>query len=45
MMVREKEIVVYCAHGVRSAKAAHYLMGNGFNKVAHISGGIEEMNV
>ena len=40
----DKEIVIYCAHGVRSGKAAHYLLGNGFHKVAHISGGIEAMN-
>jgi rhodanese-related sulfurtransferase len=41
----DKEIVVYCAHGVRSGKAAHYLLGSGFHKVSHISGGIEAMNL
>jgi len=41
----DKEIVVYCAHGVRSGKAAHLLMGEGFTKVAHISGGLEAMDL
>jgi rhodanese-related sulfurtransferase len=41
----DKEVVVYCAHGMRSGKAAHYLMGRGFTKVAHISGGLEDMDL
>ena len=36
----DREIVVYCLHGVRSGKAAHLLVGEGFTKVAHISGGL-----
>ena len=39
----DKEIIVYCAHGVRSGKAAHYLMGHGYHNVAHISEGLEGM--
>jgi rhodanese-related sulfurtransferase len=39
----DKELVVYCAHGMRSAKAAHYLTGNGFHKVTHVSGDLGEV--
>jgi rhodanese-related sulfurtransferase len=36
---RDAEIVVYCAHGVRSWQVAAYLMQNGFTNVAHLADG------
>ncbi|MDO8445373.1 MAG: rhodanese-like domain-containing protein [Deltaproteobacteria bacterium] len=36
----EKEIVVYCAAGVRSARASKILDGAGFKKVKNLKGGI-----
>ncbi len=36
----EKEIVVYCAAGVRSARASKILDGAGFKKVRNLKGGI-----
>lgn len=41
----DREVVVFCAHGVRSGKGAHLLLGEGFAKVAHINGGLSEMNL
>lgn len=37
---KDSEILVYCASGGRSAKAAYILYKNGFNKVYNLSGGI-----
>lgn len=36
---RDAEIVVYCAHGVRSWQVAAFLMQNGFAHVAHLADG------
>lgn len=36
----EKEIVVYCAAGVRSVRASKILDGAGFKKVKNLKGGI-----
>lgn len=36
----QKEIVVYCAAGVRSARASKILDGAGFKKVKNLKGGI-----
>lgn len=36
-----REIVVMCHHGVRSAQVAMYLARNGFDRVSNLSGGIE----
>jgi rhodanese-related sulfurtransferase len=38
---REREIVVYCHHGMRSAAAAHLLKQNEFTSVKNLSGGID----
>lgn len=38
----EKEIVVYCAAGVRSARASKILDGAGFKKVKNLKGGIRK---
>lgn len=37
---KDSKIIVYCAVGVRSAKAADILVKNGFNDVYNLSGGI-----
>ncbi|HSP92064.1 MAG TPA: molybdopterin-synthase adenylyltransferase MoeB [Vicinamibacterales bacterium] len=36
------EMVVYCHHGIRSAKATAYLRHNGFPRARNLRGGIEE---
>jgi len=36
------ETVVYCHHGIRSAKATAYLRHNGFPRARNLRGGIEE---
>lgn len=38
---RTKLVVVYCQLGSRSARAYHLLRANGFEKLAHLNGGIE----
>jgi rhodanese-related sulfurtransferase len=42
---REKEWVVMCHHGIRSAQVAMYLARMGFRRVANLSGGIEEWSL
>ena len=37
---KDKEIIVYCHHGVRSLKATHILLELGFTKVKSLAGGI-----
>jgi len=37
----EREIVVLCHHGIRSAQATAYLQNLGFKKVKNLSGGID----
>jgi molybdopterin/thiamine biosynthesis adenylyltransferase/rhodanese-related sulfurtransferase len=39
---REREIIVYCHTGIRSASAAEYLRSNGFKLAKNLSGGIAE---
>jgi adenylyltransferase/sulfurtransferase len=36
----DREIVVYCRTGVRSARATEFLLGSGFRDVKNLSGGI-----
>ena len=38
---RDREIVVYCHHGVRSRAAAEFLASQGFDGVWNLSGGID----
>jgi adenylyltransferase/sulfurtransferase len=38
----DREIVVYCHHGIRSAKATVYLRHNGFPRARNLRGGVEE---
>lgn len=37
---KDREIVVHCRSGVRSAKAAEFLRANGFKDVKNLAGGI-----
>ncbi|MDH4228547.1 MAG: rhodanese-like domain-containing protein [Nitrospirota bacterium] len=41
----DKEIVVYCHHGVRSFQVAAYLKANGFGQVYNLAGGIDAWSV
>lgn len=38
---RDRPVVVYCHHGSRSAMVAGYLEGEGYDKVANLTGGID----
>jgi rhodanese-related sulfurtransferase len=38
---REREIAILCHHGVRSTRAAEFLVSCGFAKVKNITGGID----
>lgn len=37
---RQRDIVVYCAHGIRSFDVGCFLMQEGFKSVAHLDGGL-----
>jgi len=39
---REREIVVYCHHGNRSAFAVQFLKNQGFDRVLNLVGGIDQ---
>lgn len=39
---RNKPVVVYCHHGMRSMRVAHYLRGAGFENCASMKGGIHQ---
>ena len=38
---KDREIVVYCRTGARSANVQHYLLANGFTKVKNLAGGLK----
>ncbi len=38
---RDEPVVVLCHHGVRSARVASYLIGQGFTRVVNLTGGID----
>ena len=38
---RDKDIVVYCHHGVRSMQACQFMKKNGFEKIRNLRGGID----
>lgn len=38
---RAADLVVYCHHGVRSARAVEFLRHNGFDRVRNLAGGID----
>jgi rhodanese-related sulfurtransferase len=37
---KDKPVVIYCAHGVRSMQATMYLMAQGYENVRSLTGGI-----
>ena len=39
---RDRDIVVHCHHGIRSAAAVRYLRGEGFERVWNLVGGIAQ---
>lgn len=41
MLDPQREVVVYCHHGVRSVDAARRLQSAGFKRVSHLEGGID----
>lgn len=41
----DREIVVVCHHGMRSAQVAAYLADSGFSKVLNLAGGIDAWSV
>ena len=40
----DRETIVMCHHGVRSAQVAMYLAHNGFERVVNLAGGIDAMS-
>ncbi|MDY6942090.1 MAG: rhodanese-like domain-containing protein [Pseudomonadota bacterium] len=38
---KDREIVVYCHHGGRSAQVTHHLIRNGFDRAMNLAGGID----
>jgi adenylyltransferase/sulfurtransferase len=42
---RDASIVVYCHHGVRSARALEVLEKNGFTRARHLTGGLDAWSV
>ncbi len=38
---RDRPVIVYCHHGIRSAQAVHFLRAQGFDRVWNLSGGID----
>jgi rhodanese-related sulfurtransferase len=38
---REREVVVYCHHGIRSQLAAEFLSRQGFKRIRNLVGGID----
>lgn len=42
---QNQTIVVYCHHGVRSQRVAHWLLGQGFASVFNMAGGIDRWSL
>jgi rhodanese-related sulfurtransferase len=42
-LAKNKAIIVYCQHGVRSKAAAEHLLAEGFGDVSHIEGGFSQL--
>jgi len=38
---KDREIIIYCAHGIRSRNAAEFLKAQGYKNVANMAGGYE----
>lgn len=41
----DAEYIVYCHHGMRSAMAANWLKGRGFNRISNMTGGIDAWSI
>lgn len=41
---KDKEIIVYCSHSMRSPRASHFLTQNGFKNVVNMEGGMSVMS-
>lgn len=39
---RDRHVVVYCHHGMRSLRVAHWLRGQGFASAQSLAGGIDQ---
>ncbi len=39
---RDRDVIVYCHHGVRSLRVALWLRENGFDRAVSMAGGIDE---
>ncbi len=44
-LARDREIVVYCHHGTRSAAAQEWLRDQGFSRVTNLAGGIDRWSL
>ena len=42
---REREVVIYCHHGIRSQIAAQFLSRQGFKRISNLVGGIDAWSV
>jgi sulfur-carrier protein adenylyltransferase/sulfurtransferase len=42
---KDREIVVHCHHGMRSAQVVAFLQQNGFSRVLNLTGGIDAWSV
>lgn len=42
---RDRPLVVYCHHGMRSAQVVAFLSGHGFTQVHNLAGGIDAWSV
>lgn len=42
---QDSEIVVYCHHGIRSARAVGFLRSIGFQKAINLAGGIDRWSI
>lgn len=42
---RERTVVIYCHHGIRSQHAAAWLAGQGYARVENLAGGIDAWSI
>lgn len=40
---KDKEVLIYCSHSMRSPKAAYYLNNQGFKNVKNLTGGVSKL--
>jgi rhodanese-related sulfurtransferase len=44
-LFKDREVVVYCHHGIRSQRAAQFLVQAGFSRVFNLTGGIDRWSL